>query len=107
MVKNTRKYPRYVSLKGFLSFFILHELSIQKRSGDELAKRIGKRKGTSLTPGTIYPALKRLRKHKLVNFDRQGRKKQYYLTTEGRRELRGLYAALSGCFSGLKSKIRT
>ncbi|MEI8348401.1 MAG: PadR family transcriptional regulator, partial [Pseudomonadota bacterium] len=65
MKKITNSYPKKVSLKGFLSFFILHELALAKRAGDDLAKRIGKRKGSDLTPGTIYPALKRLRKQGL------------------------------------------
>ena len=106
MKKTTYSYPKYLSLKGFLSFFILHELALAKRSGDDLAKRIGKRKGRDLTPGTIYPALKQLRKQGLIKFTRDGRRKEYYLTVEGRKELKGLYIALRECFSGLKSKIK-
>lgn len=98
--------PVYIELKGFLSFFILHELSHGELSGDELALRIGKRKGSILTPGTIYPALKRLKKKKLLFYRREGRKKYYSLTIIGKKELMRLYKIFGACFSGLKSKIR-
>jgi DNA-binding PadR family transcriptional regulator len=104
--KKTKKEPRFLQLKGFLSFFILHELWQKKLSGEDLAKIIGKRKGSQLTPGTIYPALKRLRKHKLVKYSRQGREKQYILTQEGKEELKSFYSHFGRFFSGLKSKVK-
>src|SRR4030065_2711296 len=70
----------YLELKGFLSFLILHELSLKNLCGDELSSKIGERKNRSLTPGTIYPALKRLRRKKLLVYRRRGRKKVYFLT---------------------------
>ena len=56
-IKKSQKnlVPKYIELKGFLSFFILHELDQGPMSGDELAHEIGSRKGAKLTPGTIYP----------------------------------------------------
>jgi len=66
---------------------------------------IGKRKGVVLTPGTIYPALKRLRRQKLVKYRRDGRKKLYFLTPSGLKELKALYNMLGGLFHGLRSKI--
>jgi DNA-binding PadR family transcriptional regulator len=91
-----------LELKGFLSFFILHELSQKKLSGDELAEKIGQRKNATLTPGTIYPALKRLKKQKLIRFKRQGRKKLYELTEIGNKQLKQLYTLFSTYFKGLK-----
>ena len=35
--------------------------------GQELAKEIDKRKGAKPSPGTIYPALKELKKRKLID----------------------------------------
>jgi DNA-binding PadR family transcriptional regulator len=84
----------------------LHELSQKKLCGEDLAKKIGKRKGTVLTPGTIYPALKKLRKSKLVKFRRDGRKKHYFLTESGKTELRLAYKLFSRYFFGLKNKIK-
>ena len=96
----------YLEFKGFLSFLILHELSSKKMSGDELAVKIGARKQTVLTPGTIYPALKKLRKNRLVKYRKDGRKKMYQLTDRGEAELKILYELFSRYFYGLKKFIR-
>ena len=73
----------YLELKGFLSFLILHEVDKKRLCGEDLAKKIGGRKGAMLTPGTIYPALKKLRQKKLVKYRRFGRKKVYQLSPVG------------------------
>jgi DNA-binding PadR family transcriptional regulator len=95
----------YLELKGFLSFLILHELNLKSLCGDELSKAIGKRRNCTLTPGTIYPALKRLRRKKLIAHKRQGRKNVYSLTDSGSREIEHLYGLFSTYFYGLKNKI--
>ncbi len=106
-VKKPQKLvPKYVELKGFLSFFILHELGKKDHSGDELARLIGERKGADLTPGTIYPALKRLRRQKLIQYKKNGRKKVYSLTPNGSKELKSLYSLFEGMFFGLKSRLK-
>ncbi len=102
--KSEEKGP-LIEFKGFLTLFILHELSKKAQCGDELAVRIGRRKKDKLTPGTIYPTLKRLRKLKLINFKRFGRKKVYTLTELGKNELKKLYLVIKHYFKGLKSKI--
>jgi DNA-binding PadR family transcriptional regulator len=94
-----------LNLKGFLSFLLLHELNLNPLCGDELSKKIGKRKGTPLTPGTIYPALKRLRRGKLIAFKRFGRKKTYSLTDTGKKEIGRLYFLFGNYFYGLKDKL--
>lgn len=104
--KPQKLIPKYIELKGFLSFFILHELNGKDYSGDELARIIGKRKNANLTPGTIYPALKRLRKQKLIQYKRNGRKKVYSLTLNGYKELKSLYILFEGMFFGLKSRLK-
>lgn len=104
--KPQKSVPKYIELKGFLSFFILHELSKKDHSGDELAKLIGERKGANLTPGTIYPALKRLRRQKLIQYKRNGRKKMYSLTVNGSKELKSLYLLFEDMFFGLKSRLK-
>lgn len=95
-----------LEFKGFLSFLILHEISYRPLAGDDLAKKIGARKGGMLTPGTIYPALKKLRQKKLVTFKQIGRKKLYSLTKKGQNELEKQYFLFSKYFFGLKNKIR-
>lgn len=98
--------PDYFEFKGFLSFLIMHEISIKHMSGDDLAKKIGRRKGTVLTAGTIYPALKKLRLKKLIKYKRFGRKKVYSLTETGEKELKNLYKLFSKYFLGLKKYIK-
>ena len=106
VTKTSKLVPKFIELKGFLSFFILHELNNTPFSGDELARVIGERKSNTLTPGTIYPALKRLRRQKLISYRRIGRKKVYSLTDLGKKELKSLYFVFSEFFSGLKTKIK-
>lgn len=76
----------YIDLRGLLSFQILHEIRRKPRFGDELANIIGNRKGSKLTPGTIYPALKRLRELKLIKATKIGRRVVYKLTEKGKKE---------------------
>ena len=100
------KNIKHIDMKGFLSFFILHEINKRPLCGDELAGLIGKRKGYKLTPGTIYPTLKRLCRLKLINMRQKGRKKNYMLTKSGKIELELLYKTFNKLFSGLKNKIK-
>lgn len=97
----------FLELKGFLSFLILHELGKKSLCGEDLAKKIGKRKASEpLTPGTIYPALKVLREEKIIVFEQFGRKKMYSLTEKGKLELNNLYEEFSAYFYGLKAHIK-
>lgn len=70
-------------MRGMLAFYILWLLSKQSMNGLEIAEAIGKRRGTTPTPGTIYPALKELRLKELVNMERKGRTTEYSLTKSG------------------------
>ena len=80
--------PKIISVKGMLSFHIMHELKKKGLCGDELAVKIGKKKTGKLTPGTIYPALKKLRDKGLIKLKQIGRKKIYSLTKKGDKEYR-------------------
>ena len=48
-------------MRGMLGFLILFLLSKKPMHGQELADEITRRKGEKPSPGTIYPALKKLR----------------------------------------------
>ena len=63
---------------------ILWLLSKKSMYGQELTNEIGKRKGTKPNPGTIYPALKELKKRKLVESTKKGRIITYQITEKGR-----------------------
>ena len=80
------KLPRVIKIKNLLKFQILYHLSRKNLCGDELADLLNFRKNRKLTPGTIYPALKFLKKKKLVKYKQKGRKKIYYLTKFGKEE---------------------
>ena len=102
----TQKTEPHIEFKGLLSFLILHELNTKQQAGEDLAKKIGKRKGTILTPGTIYPALKKLKNKKLIKFEKKGRRKEYTLTEKGKKDLEITYNVFSTYFFGLKNKIK-
>ncbi|MBE0511618.1 PadR family transcriptional regulator [Candidatus Bathyarchaeota archaeon] len=72
-------------MRGMLSFLILWLLSKRPMYGQELAEEIGKRRGTKPNPGTIYPALKELKKRGLIKSKKEGRVTNYHITEEGRK----------------------
>jgi len=71
-------------MRGMLSFLILWLLSKRHMSGQEISEELQKRKGSKPTPGTIYPALKELRRKGLVEMERDGRETVYTLSKEGK-----------------------
>jgi DNA-binding PadR family transcriptional regulator len=96
-----------IEMKGFLSLLVLHELSRNDLAGDALAEKIGERKGTdTLTPGTIYPTLKRLRKLGFIKYKRFGRKKVYHLLPKGEQELTIMYNVMSSMMAGVKPRAK-
>jgi DNA-binding PadR family transcriptional regulator len=70
-------------MRGFLTFQILFELDKEELNGQQIAERIAKRRGAKPTPGTIYPALKELKKGKYIEGVKEGRQIVYHLTPEG------------------------
>jgi DNA-binding PadR family transcriptional regulator len=72
-------------MRGFLSYLILWTLSKKSMNGAEVAKELEKRKGTKPSPGTIYPALKELKKDGLITADKN---KVYSLTKKGKKQLK-------------------
>lgn len=79
--------PCCCDMRGMLSFQTLWLLSKRSMNGQELCREIARRKGKAPTPGTIYPALKELRKRGLVHMERVGRETRYSLSERGREEL--------------------
>jgi len=77
--------PECCDMRGMLSFLILWLLSKKPMYGQELAKEIGKRRGTKPNPGTIYPALNELKKRGLVKSKKEGRVTNYHVTEKGRK----------------------
>lgn len=52
--------------------------------GQQIAEEIEKRKGVKPSPGTIYPALKSLKKAGLITEKKSGKTITYRLTDEGK-----------------------
>jgi len=72
-------------MRGMLSFLILWLLSKKDMYGQELAEEIGKRRGIKPNPGTIYPALKELKKRGLIKSKKEGKVTNYSITETGKR----------------------
>jgi len=76
--------PKCCDMRGMLSFLILWVLTQKPRHGQEIADEIARRRGIKPTPGTIYPALKDLRKRRLIKGEKQGKTVVYSLTDKGK-----------------------
>ena len=76
-------------MAGYLRLIVMKTLADKKLSGYDLIKEIERNTGTwKPSFGSIYPLLEKLLKEKLVDFDVQGRRKVYFLTSEGKKHLR-------------------
>jgi len=75
--------PDCCDMRGLLTFQILWELDREELNGQQIAEKIANRRGTKPTPGTIYPALKELKKDKLIKGRKEGRQVMYSLTEKG------------------------
>lgn len=75
-------------LRGYLRLIVMKNLTNKKLSGYDLIKNIEKHTGTwKPSFGSIYPLLEKLLKEKLVDVEIEGRKKLYFLTSEGKKHL--------------------
>lgn len=81
------EYDYCCDMRGMLSFLILFLLSKKPMHGKEMAEEIGRRKGSIPSPGTIYPALKVLKKNGLIKENKSGKIIKYSLTSDGKRTL--------------------
>lgn len=69
-------------MSGYLRHIVMRTLAGGKLSGYGLTKAIEKSTGTwKPSFGSIYPLLEKLLKEKLVDFEVEGRKKVYFLTS--------------------------
>ena len=88
-------------MRGMLSFLILFFLSKKQMSGQEIGNELAKRKGIRPSPGTIYPALKRLRNARLIKEKKEGKNIKYSLTDDGKRVLREAKKQFCMTFTGV------
>lgn len=86
-------------IKGYLRLVVMKNLVNKKLSGYDLIKQIEKNSSWKPSFGSVYPLLEKLLKEKLVQVEVQGRKKLYFLTSEGKRHL-GLIDKSKNIFVG-------
>ena len=75
-------------MRGMLSFHILWMLSKRPMHGEQMAEELEKRRGEKPKAGTIYPALKDLRKKGLIKGEKKGKIVVYSITDEGRKTVK-------------------
>ena len=95
-------------MRGMLSFYILWLLSKRPMHGEELAGEIGKRRGDKPKAGTIYPALRDLKDHRLIKGDKRGKLIVYSLTRSGkaaaRESMKYFFRAFGDIFEEYKKR---
>jgi DNA-binding PadR family transcriptional regulator len=69
--------------------------------GDEIAEEIGKRRGEKPKAGTIYPALKELKKKNLIQGRKNGKTIVYSLTQEGQNTVKFAMEYFCKCFGDI------
>lgn len=90
--------PECCDMRGMLSFHILWLLSKKSMHGQEIAEELGKRKGFKPSPGTIYPALKDLKRRGLVKGKKRNKVVVYTLTAKGKAGIEVACAYFCRCF---------
>ncbi len=75
-------------MRGMLSFHMLWLLSTKPMHGEQLSREIEKKRGEKPKAGTIYPALKDLKKKGLIKGEKKGKIIVYSLTPEGRKTVK-------------------
>ena len=96
-----RNFDECCDMRGMLSFLILFLLSKRKMSGQQLANELAKRKGARPSPGTIYPALKRLHNARLLKAEKKGKEIVYSLTADGKHILKEAKKQFCLAFTGV------
>ncbi|MFH0949485.1 MAG: PadR family transcriptional regulator, partial [Candidatus Aenigmatarchaeota archaeon] len=86
---------------GMLQMQILWMLDIRPTHGYDLMKRLNMLKQTKITQGTLYPALQRLKKMKMINSSKKGRKIIYHITCAGRKAMKESCAEFVRTFYGI------
>ena len=86
---------KVTNMVKFYAILLLHE---KPRYGYELIHNIGEKLEKKVSPGQIYPFLKKLQKNKLIAIKKEGKreKKVYALTKEGKAFSRKMIGRFGG-----------
>jgi PadR family transcriptional regulator, regulatory protein PadR len=88
-------------MRGMLSFLILWIISRGPAYGQKIADDLEKRKGRKPTPGTLYPALKELKRRGMIKSERKGKTVFYSITPRGTAGLDSSCNAICAMFSDI------
>lgn len=88
-------------MRGMLSFQILWLLSKGPMHGEQIARELERRRGGKPKAGTIYPALKELKAHGLIDGERKGKVITYHITPEGRMSVKHSFKYFVRCFGDM------
>ncbi len=91
-------------MRGMLSFLILFLLSKKPMHGEGIAEELERRRGIKPKAGTLYPALKELKKNGLIRGERRGKIIVYYLTAEGQKTAKYTREYFCKCFGDVFEK---
>ena len=95
------KSKQVCDMRGMLSFYILWLLSKKPMHGEQIAEEIGKKRGVKPKAGTIYPALKDLKKKDLIKGKKKGKTIVYSLTAEGKTAVKYAREYFCRCFEDI------
>ncbi|MFH0969901.1 MAG: PadR family transcriptional regulator [Candidatus Diapherotrites archaeon] len=92
-----------ISKVSMLELQVLWHLSRQDAHGYALIQDLSKHRSSPLTPGTLYPLLRRFSQHGLIAISQTGdrEKKTYTLTSDGKRVLDKLAGEFVETFDGI------
>ena len=91
--------------KGMLSFLILTIVKKRKKSGAQIGRALAKAKGRSLSPGTIYPAIGRLRDEGLLRIKSEGNANYYWLSVKGKKTQAKAYRSFKKIVTNVKKYV--
>lgn len=77
--------------RGLLKLLILNELENREATGYELIQRISNKVTKKPSPGSVYPILKEMAAHGILNCREDGSKKLYSLSPKGKELLEKIY----------------
>ncbi len=98
--------PDCCDMRGMLSFQILWELRNGPLNGQQIADQIAIRRGTKPNPGTIYPALDKLKKGKQLSSEKSGRQVIYTLTEAGVKGLEEASRYFNQAFGDIAEEVK-
>jgi DNA-binding PadR family transcriptional regulator len=96
--------PEYIEMKGLLSFHIMWLLKQKKMCGEELIRELGKRRDDAPSPGTLYPALNKLKEEGLVSKQRDDKRMIYSITPKGIKDLDLAISYFKGVYGEILQK---